>query len=147
MKTVLTLILVASMQLVGNPNQIQKEKIQENGNLTINLKNVNVKNGGTIYLVMYDKQENFMTPNKYKSAMVNVADEKFEILFEDIPFGTYAVSSYHDINDNQRMDFSENGMPKEDYAMSGEMNPMGPPSWNDVKFQFEKDGQEVDLNF
>jgi uncharacterized protein (DUF2141 family) len=108
---------------------------------------VNVENGGTIYLVLYDKEDKFMTKNYFRTAQLEVKENNNVVHFEDIPFGTYAVSTYHDINGNQQMDFNEMRMPVEDYAMSGTPNPMGYPTWNEVKFQFEEVAQEVNLQF
>lgn len=120
---------------------------QESGEMKVQFNNINVKNEGTVYFVMYNKKEDFMTKNMYKSSSVKVEKSNFEVTFKDVPFGTYAVSAYHDINGNQQMDFNENGMPQEDYAMSGTPNPMGPPNWEQVKFEFKNDGQVVNVNF
>lgn len=120
---------------------------QSTGEMKLKFNNVNVENKGTIYLVVYNAKENFMTQNYFKSSSVKVEESSFEVTFEDVPFGTYAVSAYHDINANQRMDFNENMMPQEDYAMSGTPTQMGPPSWEQVKFEFKSSEQIENVNF
>ena len=56
------------------------------------------------------------------------------LVFENVQPGAYGIITLHDMNGNNRMDFEANGMPKEDYAISGNGAGFGPPSWNDAKF-------------
>lgn len=121
--------------------------VNEAGKMTIKFNNVNIENKGTIYFAIYT-EGNFMTQNYFKSEMIKVEEgADFTVSFDDVPYGTYAVSAYHDINGNQQMDFNESGMPTEDYAMSGTPNPMGPPNWEEVKFEFKKETELVNVNF
>ena len=64
-----------------------------------------------------------------------------------MPFGVYAVSAFHYINGNQQMDFNENGIPVEDYAMSGISNEMRPLRWEEVKFTYYEDTTMINVNF
>lgn len=57
--------------------------------------------------------------------------------FEDVPAGTYGISSYHDRNDNGRMDLGRMRMPKEDYAASNDARgSFGPPKFEDARFDY-----------
>ena len=48
-------------------------------------------------------------------------------IFKDVPSGEYAISIYHDINSNAKLDTNFLGIPKEDYTCSnGAMGFMGP---------------------
>ena len=67
--------------------------------------------------------------------------------FTHIQPGVYAVSVLHDENDNNRMDFETNGMPKENYAMSQNPMLMGPPSFKDVKFTIDRADLDLTLRF
>ena len=59
--------------------------------------------------------------------------------FEDIPEGTYAVSIFHDENDNGKMDTNFLGIPSEDYGCSNDASGfLGPPKWEDAKFQLKE---------
>lgn len=142
MKTLFYIALFITSFIIQFPVNAQKS-----GEMKLKFNHINVNNKGTVYLVVYNKKEDFMTQNYFKSSMKKVETASFSISFESIPFGTYAVSAYHDINGNEQMDFNENGMPQEDYAMSGTPNPMGPPNWEQVKFEFKNDGQVVNVNF
>lgn len=142
MKTMLCIAFFMAFGLLEYPTSVA-----ENGELKVEFKNVNAKNKGEVHIALYNSKETFLTPNFFKSSIVEVKEGSFTVQFKDIPFGTYAVSAYHDINGNQQMDFNENGMPIEDYAMSGTPNQMGPPNWEEVKFEFEKDAQTINVNF
>ena len=60
--------------------------------------------------------------------------------FENIPEGTYAVSIFHDENNNDKLDSNFIGIPKEDYGCSNNAKGfMGPPKWKDAKFELNSD--------
>lgn len=142
MKTMVCLAFLMFFSNVEKPNLIEKK-----GNLVVHFSNVNVENKGKIYVAVFDKEENFMTQNFFKSVIVEVESDAFEVTFKDVPYGDYAVSAFHDINGNGQMDFNEYGMPVEDYAMSGETNPMGAPTWSQVKFEFTEQSTTLEVKF
>jgi len=45
------------------------------------------------------------------------------------------------------MDFEANGMPKESYGMSGNAMTMGPPTFNDAKFEVSNENLEFNIRF
>ena len=58
--------------------------------------------------------------------------------FTDVPAGTYGISSYHDKNDNGRMDRGVMRIPKEDHATSNDARgSFGPPEFEDARFDYE----------
>ena len=59
------------------------------------------------------------------------------IVFTSLLEGIYAISVFHDENMNQKLDKNFMGIPKEGYGASN--NPkkkMGPPNFEETKFQF-----------
>ncbi len=67
--------------------------------------------------------------------------------FENVVPGTYAIMVLHDENDNKRMDFEANGMPKENYGISGNEMPMGPPTFADAQFDVTDADKELIIRF
>ena len=67
--------------------------------------------------------------------------------FENVVPGTYAIMVLHDENDNKRMDFEANGMPKENYGMSGNEMAMGPPTFADAQFEVTEENTELIIRF
>ena len=53
----------------------------------------------------------------------------------------------HDANENNRMDYQSNGMPKESYGMSGNDMSFGPPSFSASKFEVGGDDLELTIRF
>jgi uncharacterized protein (DUF2141 family) len=68
------------------------------------------------------------------------------IVFTGLPAGVYAVSVFHDENMNQKLDKNFMGIPKEGYGASN--NPkkrMGPPSFEETKFQVNVTEQSLEI--
>lgn len=73
-----------------------------------------------------------------QSASAEIEDSRAVCKFENVPPGTYGISSYHDKNDNGRMDLGVMRIPKEDYAASnGARGSFGPPKFEDARFDYE----------
>jgi len=64
-----------------------------------------------------------------------------------VPLGTYAVTVYHDVNDNQKLDTNWIGIPKEPVAISNNAKGrLGPPKWKDASFELREATQELTVN-
>ncbi|MEO1476726.1 MAG: DUF2141 domain-containing protein [Pseudomonadota bacterium] len=61
----------------------------------------------------------------------------------DLPFGDYAISVWHDQNDNNEFDFDENGLPADGWTASNAANLRGAPTFQDVKFTVGTGGVEL----
>lgn len=60
----------------------------------------------------------------------------------DLPEGTYAVSCFHDVNNNGVLDKNMLGIPTEPYGFSMGARPkFRAPSWEEAKFYFN--GQQI----
>jgi uncharacterized protein (DUF2141 family) len=77
-----------------------------------------------------------------KSVMISGAKVIVEF---DLPPGEYAVSSYHDINSNGKLDRYFIGKPKEPYGFSNNVNPFGKPSYNECKFTLANSPKSISI--
>ena len=69
-----------------------------------------------------------------------MVDKKATVVFENIENGIYAISVFHDENDNKKMDTKIFGIPKEPIGTSNDATGfMGPPKFKDAKFNVTKD--------
>lgn len=120
---------------------------QENEGVTLTVRIENVLNDTGSILSALHTQETFMKTDGIQ--MKNDTAEKGELslIFKNVRPGTYAVSVLHDENNNYRMDFEANGMPKENYAMSQNPMLMGPPVFNDVKFTVGDTDMDLVIRF
>ena len=71
-----------------------------------------------------------------------IKNDKAVVTFENLPAGDYAISTYHDENNNGKLDKNMMGIPSEDYAASNNAKGfMGPPAYKDAKFVIAKDSK------
>ncbi|OBX22531.1 MULTISPECIES: DUF2141 domain-containing protein [Bizionia] len=113
---------------------------------TISVKVVNPLNNNGHVLIGLHTADTFMKADGIQSAKIKVIDGQAIASFENLKPGNYAVMVVHDENDNSRMDFEANGMPKESYGMSNNPMLMGPPIFNDAKFELKED-TEISIRF
>lgn len=143
------LLLILTLSLLMQFSNETDQQVIDKGSLSLELTNVQIEKGGKIYIAVFDREETFMTEKRYKGMIVDV-DEKStnaKLTFEDLPYGDYVVSAFHDTNANGKMDFDSNGMPTEDWATSGTVNPYGPPTWQAAKIRLREANKQIDLNF
>lgn len=107
---------------------------QENGT-TIEVKIERISSDdGQLLIGLYDSEENWLKTRKM-SVFARIANGTSEVVFEKVPEGTYAISLFHDENNNGEMDTNFMGIPKEDTGSSNNAPAkFGPPKWEDAKF-------------
>ena len=111
---------------------------QENYSITVRVEGAN-SDKGKMFLALYQDKAAFLK-EPFKALKSDITDKQCEVIFEDLEAGTYAVSIFHDENDNGKMDTNFMGIPKEDYGCSNNASGfMGPPKWNDAKFELTED--------
>jgi len=76
-----------------------------------------------------------------------VIDGKSIITFKNVPQGTYAILCHHDVNENEVLDFLENGMPTEDIGVTNSIIRFGPPSFEKSKFEVTNKNLEIEIKF
>jgi len=115
-------------------------------NLVINVKNIK-KAQGSILVAIYTNQQDYMKTPAY-SQIVPVNDIGELVISSPLPFGTYSITLFHDVNDNRSLDTNLLGIPKEPYGFSNDAKaPFGPPSFNSaiINFSVTNDRIEVTL--
>ncbi len=96
---------------------------------------------GHLAVGIFDSQDAFLKEGKAIKGVFAKAEKgttQIEIL--DMPNGTYAISIFHDENDNKEMDTNFFGIPKEPIGFSiGKLKTFGPPSFNECAFEITSD--------
>lgn len=112
---------------------------QEEFKLILEIDNIR-HTSGQVMQIAIDKKSNFLkdgTPFRY--AMVEVKNNKLSETFI-LPAGEYAVSIYHDINGNGKMDKNIFGAPSEPYGFSKNFKPtFRAPKFDEVKINLNTD--------
>ena len=112
--------------------------------ISVTIENV-ASDSGTILAGLHTP-DTFMKGQGINNAMAPAKTGEVILTFENVQPGTYALMIMHDANDNKQMD-TENGMPKESFVTSGEMNLYGPPTFDGAKFDVNGEDQEFKLRF
>jgi uncharacterized protein (DUF2141 family) len=75
----------------------------------------------------------------HKGYATDVTDTSLEFTVE-LPEGEYAISLYHDVNENNELDTGSYGIPIEAYGFSNNVKGfMGAPSFEKSKFSLTED--------
>ncbi|MDP5159010.1 MAG: DUF2141 domain-containing protein [Flaviramulus sp.] len=92
-------------------------------------------NSGKVFVSLYNSESSFLSKG-IKATYTKIENNNCKVTFKDVPFGVYAISLFHDENGNNIMDSNFLGIPKEAYGCSNNARGfMGPPKWEDAKFQ------------
>ncbi len=103
------------------------------GRLEIIVKNVAPVHG-TMRVALYNRAELFMKKH-YLVGEEKVTDTTVAIFFDNLPAGEYALSIFHDINDNGKLDTNLLGIPREPWGFSNNARGrLGPPDFEAARF-------------
>lgn len=91
----------------------------QTGNITVNATEIEEVNGD-IYFLIYKSEEGFPKEKDkaYKVGKVSNYKTKASHTFENIPYGTYAITFFQDENGNEELDSNFIGYPKEPVGAS-----------------------------
>tara|TARA_R100001369_G_scaffold91404_1_gene132609 strand:+ start:100 stop:519 length:420 start_codon:yes stop_codon:yes gene_type:complete len=120
---------------------------QEDKGITITVTIDNVNNDTGKVLLSLHTSETFMKGKGIKDVETKIQDGKITITFENVLPGDYAIMALHDENENNKMDFRENGMPSESYGTSNNVMAFGPPQYDEAKFKVEATDLDLSIRF
>lgn len=103
-------------------------------------------NEGKVVFALHTS-ETFMVSQGVKNAESKIEDGKVTVIFDGVAPGSYAIMALHDQNENGRMDYEPNGMPKESYGTSNNTMSYGPPQFAESKFEVREENQKITIRF
>lgn len=90
---------------------------------------------GIVKVGLYNEAGEFLDKT-FLSLSSEITDKTAQVTFTDVPDGTYAISSYHDEDENGTLNMFLGMFPTESYGCSnGAKGYFGPPTWEDAKFE------------
>ena len=97
----------------------------------------NVKNSkGVLMVGVFNSQKTF-TRKAWGGQKPPAMTGTVKVTFNDIPPGEYAISVYHDVNENGQLDSNFMGIPKEGFGFSNDvMGAFGPPTFEKARFKY-----------
>lgn len=118
-------------------------KIENESKLIVEITGYEKKQSTKIFVSVFSKKDFLKKSVQTKS--VNVTDNKVTVSF-DLPQGDYAVSTYHDLNNNQKLDRHFYGKPKEPTGFSNNIKPsFGPPDYEDCKISLGNSSKNISI--
>ena len=100
---------------------------------------------GSIYIAVYANEADFLNPDKIiaKKIVPVTSAGAIDVTFQGLKAGAYAVSCFHDLNDNGQLDTNMFGAPLEPYGFSNNARPpFRAPNWEEARFLLKKNMAE-----
>lgn len=95
--------------------------------------------GGSVSVGLFDAAGASAFPKTPSAGQRVAAGGSVSVVFRNLAPGRYAVSAFHDQNDNQQLDRGAFGIPKERYGFSQDARGAGgPPEFRDAAFEVKE---------
>jgi uncharacterized protein (DUF2141 family) len=92
---------------------------------------------GTVKVGLYSNEGDWLE-KEFKAEDSKINNKTATATFTDVPDGVYAVSCFHDEDNDGKFKMLMGVFPAEDYACSnGATGLFGPPKWSDAKFELK----------
>jgi len=104
---------------------------------------------GAVSVTLFSQASAFPRQREKAIAIVysKIINKKSETVFNNLSPGEYAISVFHDENDNKKMDTNFLGIPKEGVGASNNARGhFGPPKYEDAKFIFNGSDQTISIS-
>jgi len=143
-KLILLTLLVC---ICGFWSNAQTKQVSSGGTLTVIISDLR-SNAGNVSVALFNQEKGFpKSPEKTSGIIYTPVKEKKSVaVFQNLPAGEYAVSVFHDENNNRKMDSNFLGIPKEGVGASNNAKGhFGPPKYKDAKFIFSGTAQSITI--
>jgi uncharacterized protein (DUF2141 family) len=103
---------------------------------------------GQVMVALWDDADRFPTGENHVAALrAVIKDGSAQLEFIDVAPGEYALSVFHDENDNGELDTGFMGIPKEPIGASNDARGrFGPPKFDDARFPVDDGVVELTVN-
>jgi uncharacterized protein (DUF2141 family) len=140
-----SIIKVITILFLTSATIILHKPIQDRGILKIEIVGIR-NNNGRIGINIYNSKEGF--PNEHSKAIktefIPIKNNEATITFTHLKEGYYAVSIFHDENNNKKIETNWIGIPREGVGASNNAKgKFGPPKFIDAKFMLDDKEQTV----
>ncbi len=103
---------------------------------------------GELYVALFNESGNFPEAGAHfqRKKIPLVAKQSTSIVFDQVPFGRYAIAVFQDVNNNGKFDKNLWGIPTEPYGFS--MNPKAKwkkPSYEESSFQINQFSHTLEI--
>ena len=118
------------------------------GDIEVSLANLENEEGA-VCIILFANEEGYPEePHKGELFRVfSIEKRPGKYVLEDVPFGDYVLTLFHDENENRILDKNFLGIPKEGYGISRNPAPgtFGPPQFKSGSFAHRSDRTKLDI--
>ncbi len=146
--TIIITLFIVSLQSFAQDSFHSEEKILEpiTSDITVEINGLS-SDEGNLMVAIYSSEGKWLSSSEMRIS-TNIIDGSSKVIFEDMPLGTYGISTFHDENSDLKLDTGLFGIPTEPYASSrGAKGRFGPPQWNDAKFEVTNESHNEKIKF
>lgn len=126
----ITMLIIYAIALAQVPTKLKIEDVE--------------KNGGKIYVSIFNRESSYKARVPYMSFSIN-ADNGIVICDLTLPAGHYVFSIYQDTNGNQKLDTNLIGIPKEKFGFTNYDGKSAPGSFNRHKIEINAGKTELNI--
>jgi uncharacterized protein (DUF2141 family) len=113
--------------------------------LTVTVTGVRNSNG-SVGVGIFNSEVNFPKPPPYGVFRIKASVAPVSFTVHNLPPGKYAVTSYHDENDNGKLDTDPTGLPTEGYGVSNDAREiLSPPQFSKASFDLTEQGKAITI--
>jgi uncharacterized protein (DUF2141 family) len=114
--------------------------------LTVNLKGARNANGSVVAAIYSSKQSFAKEGQQFAAFRTLATTGGASVTFHDLPAGDYAVTAFHDENNNGKLDRDATGLPTEGYGVSNDARELlSPPFWDKASFALEGESKTISI--
>ncbi len=127
-------MLCAGLLLLGaERSAVAKESVATN---VIEFRTQTRNDSGVVRCALF--KEAGWLKDAFRPAIVKISGKTARCIFKEVPPGEYAISAFHDEDNNGKLNTHVLGYPVEDYCASNNArNTFSAPSWKDAKFKYK----------
>lgn len=118
----------------------------EQGTIRITIKGIE-NEGGIMMIALFNEEDKFLKTPSY-SQEVKISNETvIEAVFKDVPYRKYAVSIFHDLDEDGELDSNMIMIPREPIGFSNDYFPkFGPPKFKNAAFDLNEEELSMTVN-
>ena len=114
--------------------------------LTVSINGVK-NSSGTVAAALFNSDANFPRAQPFGAFRIKASGGPVTVTFRDLPPGKYALTTYHDENDNGKLDADAVGVPTEGYGVSNDAREvLAPPQWAKASFDLTDQAKSIAIN-
>ena len=138
--------IIAFLVLLLTVNSAFSNTEMEEGAISITIKGIENK-GGIMMVALFNENDKFLKIPSYYQEVIISDESEIEVVFANIPYHRYAISIYHDLNENGELDSNMIKIPKEPIGFSNDYFPkFGPPKFKNASFELNQKDISMTVN-